>query len=103
MFRLYIPRLFASSSIIKPSVIFPTSRIFSTCKIINMPESLNKQDDGQDPSVTKQWDDDVSLDQKMKDFGTIADNLKIGIMGTLRKDIGVSPTAPQASPLAHIH
>jgi hypothetical protein len=58
-----------------------------------MPESLDKHeiDNCQDPSVTKQWDDDVSLDKKMEDFGAIADKLKIGIMGTLRDGIGVSP------------
>ena len=61
-----------------------------------MPEPLEKQEieRGQDPSVTKQWDDDVSLEKKMEDFGAIADKLKIGLMGTLRNDIGVRPPFP---------
>ena len=56
-----------------------------------MPEPLQQSEieKGQDPSVTKQWDDDVPLDKKMEDFGKIADKLQIGIMGTLRNEIGV--------------
>ncbi|KAK5173203.1 uncharacterized protein LTR77_003325 [Saxophila tyrrhenica] len=55
-----------------------------------MPEPLKQSeiDKGQDPSVTKQWDDDVSLDQKMEDFGKIADGLGISMMGTLRNGVG---------------
>ena len=60
-----------------------------------MPASLTKDEveKGQDPSVTKQWDDDVSLDKKMEDFGKIADNLGVGIMGTLRDGVGVRTNA----------
>lgn len=56
-----------------------------------MPEPLKQSevDKGQDPSVTKQWDDKVDLAQKMKDFGAIADHLKIGMMGSLREGVGV--------------
>lgn len=62
-----------------------------------MPESLKQSeiDKGQDPSVTKQWDDDVPLDKKMEDFGKIADGLGFCMMGTARNGIGVSP--PQYS------
>lgn len=56
-----------------------------------MPEELTKHeiDNCEDPSVTKQWDDDVSLDKKMEGFGKIADKLQVGIMGSLREGIGV--------------
>jgi general stress protein 26 len=55
-----------------------------------MPEPLKKSEieKGQDPSVTKQWDDDVPLDKKMEDFGKIADGLGFCMMGTLRNDVG---------------
>ena len=57
-----------------------------------MPEPLTKEEieRGVDPSVSKQWDDDLPLDKKIEDFGAIADKLKIGLMGTLRNGIGVS-------------
>jgi hypothetical protein len=57
-----------------------------------MPEPLTKEEiqKGIDPSVSKQWDDEVSLDQKMEDFGKTADKLGVGIMGTARNGIGVS-------------
>jgi hypothetical protein len=56
-----------------------------------MPGPLAKDEveRGQDPSVTKQWDDDVPLDKKMEDFGKIVDNLGVGLMGTLRDGVGV--------------
>ena len=67
------------------------TRTFTTTSPFKMPEPLKQSeiDKGQDPSVTKQWDDNVSLEQKMKDFGAIADHLKIGIMGSLREGVGV--------------
>lgn len=56
-----------------------------------MPESLTKQEveKGIDPSVSKQYDDSVSLDQKFEDMYAIADKLKVGMMGSLRNGIGV--------------
>ena len=62
-----------------------------------MPGPLAKDEveRGQDPSVTKQWDDDVALDKKMEDFGKIVDNLGVGLMGTLRDGVGVrKPSYP---------
>jgi len=55
-----------------------------------MPESLQKQEveKGIDPTVNKQFDDKTSTDQKFEDFYAIADKLKIGLMGTLRNEIG---------------
>lgn len=56
-----------------------------------MPEALTKSevDRGQDPSVTKQWDDQASLQEKYKDFEAIADKVGVCIMGTFRPGIGV--------------
>ena len=44
-----------------------------------MPETLTKEEvqKGQDPSVTKQWDNDVDAETKFKDFYKIADGLKV--------------------------
>lgn len=57
-----------------------------------MPEALTESEvkKGQDPSVTKQWDNDVSLDVKYKDFEAIADKIGVCIMGTFRPGTGVS-------------
>jgi len=59
-----------------------------------MPEQLTKQEveKGQDPSVSKQWDDSTPTEQKFEDFYKIADGLKVGMMGTLRNGIGVRLT-----------
>ncbi|KAK5135181.1 hypothetical protein LTR08_005568 [Meristemomyces frigidus] len=55
-----------------------------------MPEGLTKQevDKGIDPSVSKQYDDSVSSEEKFEDMYKIVDGLKIGMMGTLRNGIG---------------
>jgi len=55
-----------------------------------MVETLTKEEveKGQDPSVNKQWDDDVDFDTKTKDLYDIADRLKICLMGTLREGTG---------------
>ena len=55
-----------------------------------MPDYLTKEeiDSKTDPSVAKQWDNDVSTEQKFEDFYGICDKLKIGLMGTLRPGIG---------------
>lgn len=44
-----------------------------------MPEQLTKQEveKGQDPSVTKQWDDETDVETKFKDFYKIVDGLKV--------------------------
>lgn len=56
-----------------------------------MPEQLKESEvqKGQDPTVTKQWDDETPLDKRFEDFGTIADKLGVCLLGTARKDIGV--------------
>lgn len=45
----------------------------------------------QDPSVTKQWDNDAPLEDRYKDFGEIADKIGICMLGSFRPGIGVSP------------
>ena len=85
-------RLFSCS---KPATkVFTTAktyRSFSTFTTLKMPESLTKQevDKHVDPSVSKQYDDSVSSEEKFEDMYKIADGLKIGMMGTLRNGIGV--------------
>ncbi|KAI6911132.1 hypothetical protein KC334_g2978 [Hortaea werneckii] len=56
-----------------------------------MPEPLTKEEveKGQDPSVTKQWDNDVSAEKKLEDFYAIVDKQKIGMLGTYRDGVGV--------------
>ncbi|KAI7151605.1 blue light-inducible protein-like protein Bli-3 [Hortaea werneckii] len=55
-----------------------------------MPEPLTKEEveKGQDPSVTKQWDNDISPEKKFEDFYAIVDKQKIGMLGTYRDGIG---------------
>nr|OQO29923.1 hypothetical protein B0A51_02919 [Rachicladosporium sp. CCFEE 5018] len=55
-----------------------------------MPATLTKQeiDSKTDPSVSKQYDTDVSFEESLKDFYSISDGLKIGILGTLRPGVG---------------
>jgi len=55
-----------------------------------MPEQLQKQevDSKTDPSVAKQWDNDTPVEQRFEDFYKLADGLKIGLLGTLRPNIG---------------
>ena len=56
-----------------------------------MPEQLKESEikKGQDPSVSKQWDNEVPLDKKFEDFAAIADKLGVCVMGTMRDSIGV--------------
>lgn len=69
----------------------PTIRAFTTTSTFKMPETLTKEEveKGQDPSVTKQWDNDTPVETRFDDFYKIADGLKIGIMGTYRNGVGV--------------
>ena len=69
---------------------FRTFRPITTTPISRMPESLKPEEVNSktDPSVAKQWDNDVDLDTKTKDFYGIADKLKICLLGTLREGTG---------------
>ncbi|ETN42406.1 uncharacterized protein HMPREF1541_01560 [Cyphellophora europaea CBS 101466] len=55
-----------------------------------MPEQLKHSEINSqtDPSVAKQWDNDVSPEKKFEDFYGIVDKLKIGLLGTLRDGTG---------------
>jgi len=53
-----------------------------------MPSDVSDVSPNQDPSVVKQWDDDVAVDTKFKDFYDIADKLKIALFSTYRPGIG---------------
>ncbi|KAI6795574.1 blue light-inducible protein-like protein Bli-3 [Hortaea werneckii] len=55
-----------------------------------MPEPLTREEveQGKDPSVSKQWDNDVSAEKKFEDFYAIVDKQKIGMLGTYRDGIG---------------
>ena len=65
-------------------------RPFSTASTLRLPEQLKQEEVNSktDPSVAKQWDNDVSTDKKFEDFYGIADKLKIGLLGTLREGTG---------------
>ena len=72
------------------STVTKAFRPFSTTYTLRMPEQLTAQEVNSktDPSVAKQWDDDVSAEKKFGDFYAIADKLKIGLLGTLREGTG---------------
>lgn len=53
-----------------------------------MPSDVSDLSSSQDPSVVKQWDNDVSQDIKFKDFYAIADSLKVCLLSTYRSQIG---------------
>ncbi|KAK5707449.1 hypothetical protein LTR17_020686 [Elasticomyces elasticus] len=55
-----------------------------------MPAELSKSEvtKGQDPSVTKQYDDSTPTDQKFEEMYAIADKLKICMFGSARSGIG---------------
>ncbi|TKX20336.1 bli-3-like protein 2 [Elsinoe australis] len=55
-----------------------------------MPEQLTKQEVNSktDPSVAKQWDNEVPLDTKLSDLYAITDKLKVCLLGTLRNGTG---------------
>ncbi|KAI7020309.1 hypothetical protein KC355_g2787 [Hortaea werneckii] len=70
-----------------------------------MPEPLTKEEveKGQDPSVTKQWDNDVSAEKKFEDFYAIVDKQKIGMLGTYRDGIGPAHHPPTTSFAVFFH
>ena len=55
-----------------------------------MPESLTKSeiDSKTDPSVAKQWDRETPLSEQIDEFYKTVDGLKIGLLTTIRPDIG---------------
>ena len=61
---------------------------FQPPKAIKMPESAKSISKDEDPSVTKQWDDSASTEQKFNDAFDITDKLKICMFGSARHGIG---------------
>jgi hypothetical protein len=59
-----------------------------------MPETLtqNEVNSKTDPSVSKQYDNETSKEQQIKDFFELVDDKKIGILNTYRKGVGKPPT-----------
>jgi hypothetical protein len=59
-----------------------------------MPETLTKNEVNSktDPSVSKQYDNETSKDQQIKDFFELVDGKKIGILNTYRKGLGKCST-----------
>ncbi|KAK0256871.1 hypothetical protein LTR91_023011 [Friedmanniomyces endolithicus] len=53
-----------------------------------MPESAKSISKNEDPSVTKQWDDSASTEEKFNDAFAITDKLKICMFGSARNGIG---------------
>lgn len=56
-----------------------------------MPEPVKSEDINaqNDPSVARQWDDKTPMEQKFEELYKICDDLKVGLLGTYRKNIGV--------------
>nr|POF15186.1 protein bli-3 [Quercus suber] len=57
---------------------------------VTMPEQLKASEVNSrtDPTVAKQWDNDVPLSKKLEDFCGIVDKLRGGMLGTLRDGTG---------------
>lgn len=55
-----------------------------------MPEPLkaSEVDSHTDPSVSKQWDDETPKSKQIEEFYKIVDGMKIGLLTTIRKDLG---------------
>ena len=49
------------------------------------PEEVNAQTDA---SVAKQWDTETPISEQIDEFGKIADSLKIGLLTTIRPNVG---------------
>ncbi|THY68139.1 blue light-inducible protein-like protein Bli-3 [Aureobasidium pullulans] len=55
-----------------------------------MPSDVKQSDitEKNDPSVARQWDNNVDFETKFQEFYKIVDGLKIGLLGTYRPGIG---------------
>ena len=55
-----------------------------------MPQPLKAEeiDSKTDPSVSKQWDDETPKDKQIEEFYKTVDGLKIGLLTSIRPDIG---------------
>lgn len=66
------------------------ARPFSVISQLNMPDQLKSSEVNSktDPSVAKQYDNETPKDQQIKDFFSLADDKKIGILNTYRNGVG---------------
>lgn len=71
----------------------PSTKALSTTTTFKMPESLKKSevDAKQDPSVSKQYDNEAPKDQQIKQFFDMVDGKKIGMLSTHRNGVGLCP------------
>lgn len=67
-----------------------TTRPFTTTHTFNMPDSLKSSEVSSktDPSVAKQFDEETPMHKQFEDFYGVVDKLKVGLLTTLRKDVG---------------
>ena len=68
-----------------------TRRTFTTTPTFNMPEPLKAShiDSKTDPTVANQWDHETPKKQQIDDFYKTVDGAKIGLLATIRPDVGL--------------
>ena len=75
----------------QPGFIFQqTTRLYHPSSTYKMPEQLTQQEVSSktDPSVSKQYDDETPKSQQITEFYNFVDGKKIGLLTTIRPDIG---------------
>jgi general stress protein 26 len=67
-----------------------TKRLYHPSSTYKMPEQLTQQEVSSktDPSVSKQYDDETPKPQQISEFYNFVDGKKIGLLTTIRPDIG---------------
>ena len=68
-----------------------TRRSLTTTPTFNMPEPLKAShiDSKTDPTVANQWDHETPKKQQIDDFYKTVDGAKIGLLATIRPDVGL--------------
>ena len=68
-----------------------TRRTLTTTPTFNMPEPLKAShiDSKTDPTVANQWDHETPKKEQIDDFYKTVDGLKIGLLATIRPDVGI--------------
>lgn len=85
--RSYRPRLTSSL----PTTLFKF-RLFSSSTAKKKPEDLTKSEINSqtDPSVAKQYDDEIPKDKQVREFFELVDGNKVVLLNTHRKGVGKS-------------
>lgn len=85
----YTPKLAAQSTFL--STRLQITRQFSISSHLNMPDQLKPSEVNSqtDPSVAKQYDTETDKVTQIKDFFSLADEKKIGILNTYRNGVGM--------------